>query len=1169
MRLKKVKLSGFKSFVDTTSISFPSNLTGIVGPNGCGKSNVIDAVRWVMGETSAKNLRGDSMADVIFNGSSNRKPVGVAFIELIFDNTSGTVGGQYAQYNEISIKRQVTRDGTSQYFLNSARCRRKDITDIFLGTGLGPRSYAIIEQGTISRIIEAKPEELRVFLEEAAGISKYKERRRETENRIKHTRENLDRVNDLVDEVGKRLKHLERQANTAQKYQEYKSEQRQVHAQLDALRWQDLERQIQEKDQDLLKLDQEREAQTARKYKIESDMERMRQQQSEAHDVFNEVQGEYYRLGSETARIEQAIQHAKERHIQVKEDLENLEHSLGQNQKDLDEDEVKKQDLQQQVELNQQALNNFNAQDEEAQSQLNLCEDKMHSWQLEWDEFNEAAAKPSETAQVQRTRIQQLEQTLLDSRNRVERLANEKQAFSIETLNTQIDSLENQLTDEERAVRERQETLSDVIERIREYRDDLQSLTLEYEEAQDKLRQIESKLSSLEAIQKAMLGGEQEGLVSWMHDNALADAKRLVQELHVVPGWEKALECVMGHHLEAIRVDDLQQYTSLADLDISAELFVQTSGAAYAASPHPDLVPLLEKVEVNWNLAPWLKGIYAAETIEQAMELRHHLSEHESIICKDGVWLSRHWLRVVKKQDDEENVVLREQEIKSLQEELSPLMEQVTGLKRDIDHKKELLQDREDMRDEMQMELNSANHRCAEIKSELGAKRAKLDNARARVNQINLDMEELTLQSNDVDNELKTAYDELNSALQIMEDHANQRDLLIEKRDNLRTELSFAKEQATQVRSELHEHKLKAETLNTQIESLESAISRLKDLVNQSQERVEDLRSVLERASTPADELAQQLEEALAQRVKVEEQLAEQRHLVEQLDDTLRELAGESSQVEQETESLRDRIGEQKLLWQELKVRQQTILEQLQEHEIDLTQVIEEMPQEANIEEWQNNLETLDKRISRLGAINLAAIDEFEQTKERKTYLDAQLEDLLSGLETLESAIRKIDKETKVRFQETYDKVNSGIKELFPRLFGGGQAYLELTSEDLLECGVTVMARPPGKKNSTIHLLSGGEKALTAVALVFSIFSLNPAPFCMLDEVDAPLDDANVGRFCDMVKEMSAQVQFIVITHNKITMEMAHQLSGVTMHEPGVSRIVAVDVEEAAELVTA
>jgi chromosome segregation protein len=1166
MRLSKLKLAGFKSFVDPTTVPLPSNLIGIVGPNGCGKSNIIDAVRWVMGESSAKHLRGDSMADVIFNGSSARKPVGQATIEVVFDNSDGTLGGQYANYNEISIKRTVTRDGLSVYHLNGTRCRRRDITDIFLGTGLGPRSYSIIEQGTISRIIEARPEELRMFLEEAAGISKYKERRRETENRIRHTRENLERLSDLRDELEKQLARLKRQARTAERYKVLKEEERLVKAQLQALRWMVQNEHARAGENQLREQETMLEAAIAKQRAVEADIEKQRALQADASDSHNTVQSRFYSVGADIARLEQSIQYARERRAQQQQDLTQLDKDAQETTQHLESDQQRVQELEAQLTALTPDFENAEQLQQTANESRAQAEATMHQWQTEWDAFNQQATEPARQADVERTRIQHLEQRLSQLQQRGEKLQQELTEQSAQAVEQDIAELQQKLSVTETAVQQSQQVLQQHQQQISELREVTHQRGQQLDETRRQLQDLRGRSASLEALQQAALGKEQGAVSQWLNGQHLQDAPRLAEELQVEAGWEQAAECVLGAHLEAVCVEGVDPLAEVLGGFEEGTLTLFDTQVVPGADPADKGNTLLAKIKAPWSLHALLAGVYIADDLHSALAMRGRLAPHESVVCRDGIWLGNGWLRVVRDTDAKAGILQREQELKSLASEITQLTEQVHILQEQLEGERSQLHELELERDSVQASYNQANRAHAEQQSRLNARRSQLQQAKDRQSKLESELHELRGQMEADQQALQAARGTLETALEKMGGLEQQREELIRQRDTQREVLEVTRGRAQEARNQAHEIKLKYETLNTELNSTRQAMARLNAQLEQVRGRREELQNALHESEAPLAEMNQELETQLEQRVSVEAELTEARKQLEAIEHQLRQLEEARGEAEQAVQDVRGQLEQIRINQQEVKVRRQTLEEQIIESGFELKFLLDEMPEEANETDWHSRVEELEQKINRLGPINLAAIEEFEQQSERKEYLDAQNADLTEALQTLENAIHKIDRETRTRFKETYDKVNSGLKELFPRLFGGGHAYLEMTGDELLDTGVTVMARPPGKRNSTIHLLSGGEKALTAVALVFAIFELNPAPFCMLDEVDAPLDDANVGRYCHMLKEMSERTQFIFITHNKVTMEVAQHMTGVTMHEPGVSRLVAVDIDEAVEL---
>ncbi|HEX7115641.1 MAG TPA: chromosome segregation protein SMC [Steroidobacter sp.] len=1164
MRLNKIKLAGFKSFVDPTAVNFPSNLIGIVGPNGCGKSNIIDAVRWVMGEISAKHLRGDSMADVVFNGSSSRKPVGTASVELVFDNSDGQLGGQYAGFAEVSLKRVVSRDGTSAYFLNGTRCRRKDITQLFLGTGLGSRSYAIIEQGMISRVIEARPEELRGFIEEAAGISKYKERRRETENRIAHTKENLERLNDVREEVDKHLRHLQRQAATARRYQALKQEERKLTAELVALKLRQIEQDSQSKEGVLRERDTALQGLIAELRSIESSIESAREDFTEKSEALNEVQGRYYQIGAEISRTEQSIQHGRELRQRQRQDLEQVEQGAAEASLHLTRDEAQIEALRRELEQLEPGLEAARERERASAAELARAEESMQEWQERWEEFNRDSRAASEKIQVERARIEQLEHQLERLSLQRERLTSELSELGALQADEQLATLQARHEEVTAQVAEASARLQRVTEELQRQRERERELVSADDRSRQEVQDSQGRLMSLQALQQAALGLAQGKVTEWLASHSLSERPRLAQQLVVEPGWERAVETVLGSYLEAVSVDAIDAIAG--QLDSLSAGTVSFYSSASAGGQTVDSGRLLARVKGPAAISALLTGIIAVETLPEALEKRRTLLNGESVITKDGIWIGREWLRVSRDKDVHAGVIEREKEMRALRDVVAAAEQRRDEIQSQLAEARAQLAALEEQRDALQEEVNNL-HRCAsELNAEAGSLRAKAEQTAERIRRITTEIEELNRDHDSRAGALAEAKARLQEGLEAMEQFDAARVELERERDELRQSLSFKRSQAQTDRDRAQEVAIKVESKRSALSSIGAGLERLRNQLNQLQQRRDELTRQLAEGEAPLEALAASLEQALQQRVQVEQELHDARVALESAEARMRTLDEQRMQAEKAVEEARAGLEDVRMLAQELKVRKETLLEQFRATQFDLATVYQELPQDAEIAQWEQSLSEVAGKIERLGQVNLAAIDEFKEQSERKEYLDRQFKDLTEALETLEAAIRKIDKETRSRFQDTFDRVNAGLKERFPRLFGGGHAYLELAGDDVLNAGVSIMARPPGKRNSTISQLSGGEKALTAVALVFSIFELNPAPFCLLDEVDAPLDDNNVGRFCETVKEMSSRVQFIFITHNKTTMELASQLIGVTMHEPGVSRLVAVDVDEAVRM---
>ena len=1165
MRLKRIKLAGFKSFVDPTVIEFPSAMVGVAGPNGSGKSNVIDAVRWVMGESSAKHLRGGQIADVIFSGSTARQPAGTAMVEMVFDNSAGRLGGEYAQWNEISIRRSLDREGVSSYFLNGTRCRRKDITDVFLGTGLGPRSYAIIEQGTISRLVESKPEELRDYLEEAAGISRYKERRRETENRIRHTRENLERVDDLVEEVSKRLAHLRRQARAAERYKEHKAEERRLRAELLSLRMQALEDELEGREDSARRQSLAVEAEVTRERSVERELTSARTEHEEAMDAANRVQQRYFELQTEIARLEEAIAGARRERALSEERLVTLGGQLNENARRTEEDAGRAAELRTELERQAPLLEQAEARAREAREAQKAVEAEANSSRQADAEHREALAEARRALAVAETESIAATQNERSLRDRIARLIAERERLEQQALgNTgaqaraEVEALRDRARQAEAA---QEQAEAKVVESRRAQRAAGEQLA----QKRNELASDAGRLESLNALMRAENTGQAAN--AWLSEQGLDEARRLAAVLDIESGWEWAVEVVLGAQLGAVAVErlDASQLNELRRLN-AGSLTLAELAPGNVAAPAGTLAARLSSAAPAM-VHELLGGIYTAESAEAAWDRRDQLRPGESVISADGTWTGRGWLRVSRPLDAQAGLIGREREREQLQRRVQELTRVVSAAEAARDTAEQALHAAEQAYVQARGVARGAQEALA---SGLAAEAEAAGRERSAIERL----EGISNETGEIEHNL----------------HA-----LSEKGERLVEELARARETVARFEAERPDHEarlqamsarvqavrndaetgvdarealaLRIESLRAQLAAGEQATARLREERESLVAERERLQHQLEEASDPAANLQKELDGRLDAHRRINEELAQARDRAAVIEARVGELDHQRRAVAQRVTELREELASARLSAQELKTRREGLMEQMTEIGAEADKVLAAIEEEANVLEWERRLEEVTGKIQRLGAINLAAIDECAAESEREEYLKHQHADLTEALETLETAIHKIDRETRARFKETFDQVNVRLKELFARLFGGGQAELVLTGEELLDAGVVITARPPGKKNATIQILSGGEKALVAVALVFAIFELNPAPFCMLDEVDAPMDDANIDRFSQLVKEMSKRIQFVLITHNRSTMSVCNQLIGVTMQEPGVSRLVGVDIDEAARLV--
>ena len=1171
MQLRKIRLSGFKSFVDPTSIEFPGSVVGVVGPNGGGKSNIIDAVRWVMGEISARSLRGDTMADVVFNGSTMRKPVSRASVEIIFDNLDGRIGGRFAAFNEISVRRQVSREGQSTYWLNGTRCRRRDVMDVFHGTGLGPRSYAIIEQGMISRMIEAKPEDLRDFLEEAAGISKYKERRRETENRMRHTIENLDRLNDLREELARQLAHLERQAALAEKFRKLEAQRRELEAEHLALQWRTLDAGANHHARQIADQETRLEAALAEQRRIEAELERGRSVHAEATDSYNQRYREVLDAGAEVARIEESIRAIRQRRDELSDTTRRENERLEAAKVQIEREREKRGELAAQLALDDPALARLGEQASKARRELEEVEDAAQALQAELDALSERERGPGRTVHAEQARIQHLEGNIGELETRRRTLTAERATMDVGAserdlgpMRLRVEAMEGEL--------ERVEAEQSRAERtVRELRDSVQAAAADHHEARELLGLRRGRFASLEALQHEALHPGSEAVMRWLETRGLGDAPRLAQAIRVAPGWESAVEAVLGAWLQAVRsdrFDSVVEDAAALEQGTLAAIDADASRPATGGGEH-GLDPLHSKVESDWPIADLLDGVLCATSLEQGMQVRTRLRSGESVITAQGVWLGPAWMEVRRGGDTEHGVLERAREIEELEKEIEQLINDESSRESSVHQRSEELRVAEESHATAQRNLNEGHRRAAAVRAELAARIAEIEQTSRRTAELDAEIADAELRMEDTRKRLASAHEKVELASAELTRLAEERAACEERRRARREQLAVARERWQSANDESHALEIRLEATRSRLHASDEAGIRDRRRVEELEERLRLLGNSLDETEAPLTDARASLDERLGQRAMLEKLMGESRTAVETAEEHVRRTDEIRQRQGAEVHRERERLERLRVDSQETLVLRKTVEERLDALGQTSDALLERLDVDAGPDEWTRKLEAMERRIARLGSINLAAIEEHERQAERKGYLDSQHADLEEALATLNTAIQKIDRETRTRFRETYERVDEHLGRTFPRLFAGGSANLQLTSDDILGAGVTVMARPPGKRNTSINLLSGGEKALTAIALIFAIFELNPAPFCLLDEVDAPLDDTNIGRFCELVEEMANRVQLVIVTHNKITMETAGHLVGITMNEPGVSRLVAVDVEEAVQMAQA
>jgi chromosome segregation protein len=1167
VRLSSIKLSGFKSFVDATHFQVPGQLVGVVGPNGCGKSNIIDAVRWVLGESKASELRGESMQDVIFNGSTHRKPAGRSSVELIFDNSLGKAAGQWSQYAEIAVKRTLTRDGTSTYYINGQSVRRRDIQDIFLGTGLGPRAYAIIGQGMISRIIESRPEELRVFLEEAAGVSRYKERRRETENRIHDTTENLVRVEDILRELNSNLEKLEAQAAVATKYHNLQADQEEKQKLLWILRRNEAANEQKKFFAEIEKKQIELEEQIAKLRHVELELDHMRQAHYAVGDKMHNAQGNLYQTNAEIGSLEAQIKFVIESRTRLQTQLNSLaaQREQWQRQSQQAQDEV----LEAESQVEELAMLG-----EQAQEAVQQHADRIPALEQVW---REAQTKSSESRAKIMQMQQQIELESTHQRNasnilntlavRRERLNQEKQGLTapdtslLENLQFQLEEKKMQLEELKMQLEEAQERQPQLEEQRRVAQQQVSA-----ESAQ--LAQLEARWSALKSLQEKV--ESQAKVQPWLAKHELDKLPKIWQKLHIEAGWESALESILRERTSALELSNLEWAKAFFG-DVPPAKLVLYSPQVLAHQEAPaGLKNLLSLMQLNdagvrGVLQDWLHNVYIANDVHSAFIDRAKLPSGACFVTKEGHIISASSVRFYAADSEQEGVLARQQEIDNIAKQVRA-QQMLAEESRTASVRAESL-------------LTAANLKLQELRQVTSSLTATVHSLQLdymkmaevqsrydqRSTQISHDLSEIAEQEQEqkqAQMESEARFESLDMDLaEMQERHEQGQTLFVEQEQQLNL-----------ARARLRDLELSAQQSSFAEKTQRSKIDELKRTIATAVEQSEHLFETMQQGRLELESMDEQtahagLQSLLEKRAEQERLLADARHELDQLTLQLRHAEDSKIQVERNLQPQRDGIMELQLKEQAARLNQEQFAEQLRNFEVDEAALAEKIHDELKPSYLQGEVTRLTNAINALGAVNLAALDELAQAQERKTFLDSQYADLNEAITTLQDAIHKIDIETRELLQDTFNKVNHHFSELFPILFGGGQAKLIMTGDEILDSGVQVMAQPPGKKNATIHLLSGGEKALTATALVFSMFQLNPAPFCLLDEVDAPLDDSNTERFCNMVKKMSSNTQFLFISHNKIAMEMAHQLIGVTMQEQGVSRIVAVDMESAVNLV--
>ena len=1142
MRLSSLKLSGFKSFADSTTLHFKANRTAVVGPNGCGKSNVIDAIRWVMGESNARQLRGGSMQDVIFTGTSKRKPVGVASVELRFDNTYGKLGGAYNAYNELAVRRQVTREGKSEYFLNGTRCRRRDITDIFLGTGLGPRSYAVIEQGMINRLVDAKPEEMRVFIEEAAGVSRYQARRRETLQHLEHTEQNLARLEDIAAELKSQLRTLKRQSEAAIQYKT-------------------LETQIRTLKIEILSFQANQSQKLQQEYTVEMNElgERFKLVRSESHTIehdLEETSALFQRLIQQSSPLQHEWQQAEKKLAELKMTLEQKQSLFQQNSSSLIQLEQQKLQTKERLQLSELQVETLTAQYDEQSEALVELEQQTQLTEHHFSDLQAQQKQAQQQFEQIKTQVDQQQQKKLQMAAQIEQLAKNVQRIEQQkqTLQNQSNQIRAQVQDDEQAQLEQlQQKLQQEIIILETEIEQFQQNTkiLQDQQQQDKtnLQSLKTEIQVLLAEQKNL-----NQLLAKQSPKQNQNAVRLMQSLRLTTQGKShavIIEKFLAKWLQAQLIESGQIFQE----DVARQLKSSTQQKIQIQQ----LRCLNDFIEAPQS-SLWA-NVAVADDLTTALSYQSDLIHAQSILTLDGYHVGADWVIALHYDEDSQSaqgmlshqVRLEEieQQLAEMQPQLLELENQFSVQQQTLQQQQQHLQQQQQSQKQKQKELQQLDVQIAKLQSTAQAFVLQQQQLADQLKQLDLQLEEDAMQRDDLEIDLHALAIKLEAVL------PNYKTLQFQV-ESLNEQLDEQQQQLTQ--QQQHREVLRQQTsqANQQIELLEKDISFLKTQYRQIIEQIEQAKKFVDPIQLELPNLESQFQEQFQQTEKLQKNWNEWQLELNQVQEKQQQLTEQRHQAQQKDEQVREQLEQKRLAWQAAKSDREHYLEQLKELNSEPVSDLS-----IEIKEHQQKLEKAQQQFEKIGAVNLAASQEYEEVSQRFDELSHQMQDLQNTVDQLKDAMKSIDQETRKLFMTTFDQVNQELQVLFPKVFNGGEATLSL--EDDWQSGVKLMARPPGKRNSSLALLSGGEKALTALALVFAIFRLNPAPFCVLDEVDAPLDDANVQRYCNLVKELSEQVQFIYITHNKLAMTMATDLLGVTMPEPGTSKLVTVDLEQAKE----
>ena len=1160
MKLEKIKLVGFKSFPDQVTIDIVSDMTAIVGPNGCGKSNIVDAVNWALGH-DAREVRAAYADDVIFGGTSDRKALGLATIELLFDNTDNSVGGKYATYNQISIRRSVDRSRESKYYINNTRCRRRDIHDIFADTGLGPHGYAIIEQGMISRIIEAKPDEMRLYIEEVAGISKYRERKRDAEVRMRHTRANLERVRDISEELDKQLGKLKRQAKDAERFKNLKENQQKLKLRVLALEYKQHEKQCLHYEKQLSELRLKQESNQAEMTTLETRTQEFRLAQDEWNDKLNQARENFYALNAKIAGVEQDIANRRKSAEQLSEQQQAMEQAVQRCTARESEQQQRHAQLQHKLQDIEQAIVKAKQNMAAYQQQLESAEQKQSQLRFEWDSHHTSGKEALDNVEVYRVKIDYCLKELDNIKNHKQAINQRKATIKSADAKAQLVQKKQELHSLEKNLSQHEQQIQEHTHQATQLQSKIDSVIKETHQASVLVQDLSGKLASLKALQAEQNQQAQGDFSDWLQQHNLYNTKKVADYLEVDEGWEKVVEHVLGYMLSSVEVKALDSYIESSTTIKSGRL------AMIEPAAHADNIAansLAHKIKNSTAIKSLLADIYIVDDAQQAMKKRAKLEAHESLITADGLWLGKHWLRL-QRNYERSGALSRRREIEQLQTKLVSAEEKVLALQTEITSLRTGLQNCEEQREQTRLKLSQDMNEISDIKLHIQQTEIKIK----QQGDLTQDLDKELTQLDEREHDMREQHDALQKDYQQAEASASGHDSSSSALERQRVEneeaVAAIRSLLAEQQQQLHQLEIEQNSSTTELKGLDEAIEQGRQQHADLIKRGESMQKASQSYSDPITQQQAEIQNFINEREKVEAEISAYNTTLKDNQSKIQDLEAQYKSANQAKEDMHTQREQLHGAHQAEAARRNDLRQKLSEYDFVFDPADDDEAQQ-DIKLVRIDLEKVEQKIGRMGSINLIAIEEFEELNERKRYLDSQNEDLVSALETLQQAINKIDRESKEKFKHTFEQINDKLGSLFKRLFQGGYARLELIEQNWLDSGVSIMVYPPGKKLSSIRLLSGGEKALAALAVVFAIFELRPAPFCILDEVDAPLDENNILNFCTLIKDMSNRVQFIVITHSRLTMESVDSLIGVTMAEPGVSRLVSVNVEEAMQI---